>query len=299
MARIELAGIQKRWGKVVGVRDVNIDIADEEFVVFLGPSGCGKTTTMRMLLNLVRPSSGAARVFGVDSKQLGPPELRRIGYVSESMELPLWMTVQGYADYCRPFYPTWDDELASRSIEEFSLPRDRELKSLSRGMRMKAALVGMVSYRPELMLLDEPFTGLAPLVRDEFIRGLLQLTDEEGWSVLLSSHDIDEVERLADRVVLIDAGKKRLDEPTGDLLEKCRRVDVFCSEEILDELEVSSSWYGFRKAGRSASFGLTLTEPEWESEVRSRIPAVERVETNPMTLREVFVMMAKRFRIES
>ena len=109
-----------------------------------------------MVMNMVRPSGGRATILGTDSLRLGPPQLERIGYVSENQELPEWMTVQELIDYCRPFYPAWDDDLCRRLIRQFNLPLARQLKTFSRGMKVKAALLSSLSYRPELMILDEP-----------------------------------------------------------------------------------------------------------------------------------------------
>ncbi len=118
----------------------------------------------------------------------------------ENQRLPEWMTVEQLINFCRPMYPTWDPAFCTKLLEEFDLPLDRKLKHLSRGMKMKAALLTSLAYRPRLLVLDEPFSGLDPLVRDEVIRGMLELTEQENWTVLISSHDIDEVERLADWV---------------------------------------------------------------------------------------------------
>lgn len=296
---IETESLSKRYGKTLAVDDLSFTAVAGQVTAFLGSNGAGKTTTIQTLLNLQRPTSGTARIFGVDSRKIGPEQLRNIGYVSENMEMPLGMTVMGFLDYCRPFYPSWDDDFAAQLLEEFQLPTDRKLRHLSRGMRMKAALIGGIAYRPKLVILDEPFSGLDPLVRDEFIRGLLRMTGEEGWTVLLSSHDIDEVERLADRVILIDSGKKRLDEPTSELLEKCRRVDVFCNDRIPDDLGIPPDWHGYHQNGRVAGFGVSEADSDLESKVRAILPLVDRIETRSMSLREVFVMMAEHYRLDS
>lgn len=296
---IEVEHLTKRFGKTIAVDDLSFTVPEGQVTAFLGSNGAGKTTTIQTILNLHRPTEGSTRLFGTDSKKSGPPELREIGYVSENMELPLWMTVQQYLNYCRPFYPTWDDSFSERLVEEFQLPPDRKLRNLSRGMRMKAALIGGIAYRPKLVILDEPFSGLDPLVRDEFIRGLLRMTGDEGWTVFLSSHDIEEVERLADHVLLIESGKKRIDQPTAHLLSKCRRIEVFADNEIPETLQTPDEWHNFRSNARSAIFGISSAPEEIEEIVRSVIPAVNRIEVREMSLREVFVMMASRFRIES
>lgn len=298
---IEIRDLTKRFGRHPAVDQLSFDVPAGQVTAFLGSNGAGKTTTIQMLMNLLRPNGGSAEILGVDSTKLAPEQLRRIGYVSENMELPLWMTVWKFLDYCRPFYPGWDEKFCQQLIDEFRLPLDRKLKHLSRGMRMKAALIGGIAYRPELVILDEPFSGLDPLVRDEFIRGLLNLTGTEGWTVLLSSHDIDEVERLADRVILIDDGKKRIDEDVADLLGKSRRVEVFCGDKLGDETpeKIPDHWLGYRQAGRTVTFGVSDSPAtDLDAEIRHILPATERVIVHEMSLREVFVMMAERFRLE-
>src|SRR5688572_14823493 len=136
-----------------------ISFTVEEGTVFalLGPNGAGKTTTIRALMNIIRPSSGKARVLGVDSRRLGRSELENIGYVSENQQLPLWMTLAELLAYCRPFYPTWDDALCRKLADDFGLSPDQKIGRMSRGMRVKAALVSALAYRPRLLVLDEPF----------------------------------------------------------------------------------------------------------------------------------------------
>lgn len=203
-----------------------------------------------------------------------------------------------FIDYCRPFYPTWDDDFCKQLLEEFQLPLDRKLRNLSRGIRIKAALIGGIAYRPKLVILDEPFSGLDSLVRDEFIRGLLRMRGEEGWTVFLSSHDIEEVERLADRVILIDSGRKRIDESIEKLLKKCRHVDVTCAEDPPD-FELPADWMGFHQLGRTLSFGVASANGNLEEKVRAAIPDAERIEARKMSLCEAFVMMAEQFRLEN
>ena len=293
---IEIRNLTKRFGKTVAVDDLSLTVPEGQVTAFLGSNGAGKTTTIQTLMNLHRPSDGSAEVLGIDSRKLGPAQLREIGYVSENMDLPLWMTVDRFMKYCAPFYPTWDEDFANQLLDEFELPRDRRLRNLSRGMKMKAALIGGIAYRPRLVILDEPFTGLDPLVRDEFIRGLLQLTGEEGWTVFLSSHDIDEVERLADRVVLIDSGKKKMEESVPALLESCRRYEVFFANDPGEAPSPPRHWMDFRVAGRTASFAVAKKVPE--ADIRSHFGErkIARITEREMSLREVFVAMAANWR---
>lgn len=292
---ITVTQLQKHFGKTAAVDGLSFSVPKGQVTAFLGANGAGKTTTIQTLMNLHRPTGGGATILGVDSRRLGPDQLQQIGYVSENMELPLWMTVKSFLNYCQPFYPDWDNEFALQLLEEFQLPLDRKLRNLSRGMRMKAALIGGIAYRPKLVVLDEPFSGLDPLVRDEFIRGLLRLTGEEGWTVFLSSHDIEEVERLADRVVLIDSGKKKLEESVADLLDTSRYVEMHFHEPP-ENFTPPEEWMSYRQAGRNASFAVSDFDGD-EQAITDLFPAglIQRVNVREMSLREVFVSLAAKW----
>src|SRR3954471_4244089 len=220
---IETDKLTRRFGRTEAVHELTLAVPEGSVCALLGANGAGKSTTIKLLMNLLAPTAGSGRVLGVDTRKLGERERAQIGYVSENQQMPLWMTVRQLLDYCRPFYPTWDRALEKTLLAQFALPEDRKLKHLSRGMLMKAALLSSLAYRPKLLVLDEPFSGLDPLVREEFVRGVLEVSESGSWTVLVSSHDIEEVERLCDRVVLLDAGRKSLDETTDSLQSRFRR----------------------------------------------------------------------------
>src|SRR5207302_1002119 len=188
----------------------------------IGPNGAGKTTTIKLLMNILRASSGTAEVLGIDSRRLGPREFARVGYCSENQQMPDWMTVDYFLRYLRPFYPQWDMSLEEELVRQFELPRDRKLRHLSRGMRMKAALASSLAYRPELIVLDEPFTGLDALVRDELIGGLLERA--EGTTILISSHDLADIESFASHIGYLDQGRLRFSEELETLSARFREI---------------------------------------------------------------------------
>ncbi len=256
----------------------------------LGPSGAGKSTALKIALNLLQPTSGRVEVLGVDSRKLGTAQLARIGYVAEGMELPDWMSVDGFLDWCRPLYPTWDAQLETTLLQRFSLPGERKLKDLSRGQRMKAALIAAMAYRPQLLVLDEPFSGLDPLVRDEFITGLLELAEGEGFTVVLSSHDIEEVARLADHVVLLKEGRVLLDEDSADLLARHRRVELVLPPDCGSLPKLPSTWLAPQKTGRVLRFTDTAYDPTvLERQLEELFPDGPPANVAPLTLREIFV----------
>ena len=204
---IDTVELSRRFGRRVAIDGVNLQVKSGSIFALVGPNGAGKTTTVKLLLNLLRPTGGRALVLGTDSRRLTPRELARIGDVSENQQLPDWMTPEQLIAWARPFYPTWDDKLCRKLQDDLAIEPRTPLRVLSRGTRMKAALLVSLAYRPELITLDEPFSGLDPLVRDELIRALLELTGEYHWATLISSHDIDEVERLADTIAFIENGR--------------------------------------------------------------------------------------------
>lgn len=226
---IETVDLTRRFGRLDAVEGLNLEVPSGSLFAFVGPNGAGKTTTIKMLLNLLKPTSGKAIVLGTDSRRIGPRELARIGYVSENQELPDWMTVDQLIAYARAFYPSWDAALCQKLRRDLDLTSRLPVRSFSRGMRMKAALLVSLAYRPELVVLDEPFSGLDPLARDELIRALLEMTGEHNWTTLISSHDIDEVERLADSIAFIDHGRIFIIESVQELVAKYRRPlrDIF------------------------------------------------------------------------
>jgi ABC-2 type transport system ATP-binding protein len=247
-------------------------------------------------MNLLTPSAGSARVLGVNSRRLGPAQFAQIGYVSENQQLPLWMTVQCLLDYCRPFYPTWDRDLERTLISQFDLPLNRKLRQLSRGMLMKAALLSSMAYRPRLLVLDEPFSGLDPLVREEFVRGVLEASVSGDWTILISSHDIEEVERLADRVIFLDRGRLHLSEDAESLMSRFRRVEVQHAGESASPPDGVLEW---ERSGVLTRFVETrYSGEESERGWGERFPGAI-VTAQPMTLREIFLTFARGSRSTS
>ena len=291
---IETAGLSRRFRKVEAIEDVSLRVPVGSIFALVGPNGAGKTTTIKVLMNLMRPSRGTATVLGVDSQRLDTATLQRIGYVSENQRLPEHLTPAQLLEFCRPFYPTWDTALAARLQSTLNLPMTGRLRTLSRGTRMKAALLSALAFRPELLVLDEPFSGLDPLVRDELIQALLELAGDRDrpWTVFVSSHDIEEVERLADTVAFLDNGRIVLAEPVAQLLQRFRLVEVIAADDAPLAAASEPGWIQRGVAGRTLRFIDTRHAPESSARITARYPGAD-VRTHPMTLREIFVALAR------
>jgi ABC-2 type transport system ATP-binding protein len=293
MNAIETHALTRRFGRLDAVEQLDLRVPAGSIFALIGPNGAGKTTTIKLLMNLIRPTRGSASVLGTDARRLGSAQFQRIGYVSENQQLPTWMTPADLLAYCRPFYPTWDVALCDRLAQQLDLDASARLGSLSRGTRMKAALLSSLAYRPELVVLDEPFTGLDPLVRDELIRALLELPDDTPRTVLVSSHDIEEVERLADWIGFIQRGRLVFAEPVSDVLGRFRLIEVIGPSDVTPQFVAGPGWQLQGAAGRTLRFIDSNFAADREPQIAGAYPGYE-LRSSPLSLREIFVAHARR-----
>jgi ABC-2 type transport system ATP-binding protein len=205
-AVIDIREVTRRFGAKAALDRVSLVVPRGSVFGLVGANGAGKTTLIRHVLGLLRAQTGKVRVFGRDPVADPPGVLSRIGYLSEENDLPGWMRVGELMRYSRAFYPRWDDAYAEELRQTFELPAAARVGGLSKGQRARAGLLIALAYRPELLVLDEPSSGLDPLVRRDILEAIIRTIAEEGRTVLFSSHLLDEVERVSDHVALIDNG---------------------------------------------------------------------------------------------
>ena len=294
MNALETQALARKFWRKEAVRGIDLAVPEGSIYAFLGPNGAGKTTTIKMLMNLLRPSAGTAAVLGVPSTRLRARHFEEIGYVSEDQEMPEWTTVAGLLSYLKPFYPSWDEELCGQLLERFELPLNRKLKHLSRGMKMKARLVSSIAYRPKLLVMDEPFSGLDPLVRDQLVEGILELGDRDGWTVLISSHDLAEVENLCSHVGFLSLGLLRLSESLESVLDRFREVEVVFDESPERRPVLPLDWLDIQQSGRTLRFVMPDFDGERSPEkLRGVFPGLGDLTVRPMTLRAIFTALAR------
>jgi ABC-2 type transport system ATP-binding protein len=284
--------LTKKFRRVEALRGLDLEVPQGAVYALVGPNGAGKTTAIKILMNIFGATSGRAEVLGMDSTRIRERQFASIGYVSENQELPEWMKVGAFLSYLRPFYPTWDRDLESALVSQFDLPLERKLRNLSRGMRMKAALAGSLAYHPKLIVLDEPFTGLDPLVRDELIQGLLERAEES--TILISSHDLGEIESFASHVGYLEEGRLRFSEELATLVERFREVELtFDGPQTLPS-KVPDTWMHLNSSAAVVRFIESRFDAERTSaEARSVFGEARNVSFNPMSLRSIFLAMAK------
>ena len=192
----------------------------------LGRNGAGKTTAIRALLGLLTPTRGRVRVLGQDAMSLAPRDRARIAYVGEGHPLPRWMRVRDVVSFQAATFPTFDRALCRQWLARFQLPERRRVFQLSRGMRAQLALAVALAPRPELVVLDDPALGLDTVARREFLEVMIDLIQEEGRTLLFTSHVLTDVERVADRIALIDRGVLRIDAPLDEVQRRVRRYTL-------------------------------------------------------------------------
>src|SRR5580700_1526169 len=253
--RPQMIGVRNLWkkfGRFDTLRGLSFDAPEGSAFALIGANGAGKTTTIKVLMNILEPTNGRATLLGVDSRKMSPRELAQIGYVSENQDMPSRLTVEEYVAYLRPFYPTWDRDLEASIARQLRLPLERKIGDLSHGMRMKMALMCALPYRPKLLILDEPFSGLDPLVRDEFMEGLLEQAGE--MTILISSHELGEIDGVATHVAFIDEGKLLFEESMNDLIGRFRQVQVTLEREASAPSRLPPDWLQVRTMGNVLEF---------------------------------------------
>jgi ABC-2 type transport system ATP-binding protein len=283
--------LEMYFGRVHALRGADLVVKEGSATALLGANGAGKSTLIRILMNLYQPSRGTATVLGVDSRRLTPHELRHIGYVAESQEMPERFTTTAYLNYLRPFYPSWDRDLELALLRRFDLPRYQNIGHLSHGMRMKLRLLCALAFHPTLLILDEPLSGLDPMSRDDLVESLLG--NAEGVTILISSQEVNEIEGLATHVALLDGGQFVLQETTQTLTDRFREVRVTLDREAMPPLRIDPSWMQLQTSGNVLSFVEgDFSEDKFE-QVKSRFHDARWVEVQPMGLRSIFSTLAR------
>lgn len=293
MPMVEVNRVSYSYWRTAALRGVELDIPAGAVYVLVGPNGAGKTTLLQVLMGLRRAQSGHASVLGRDCRRLTAADRQRVSFVGEGQEMPGWMRLNQVEAFLSPLYPSWDRGLANDLRDRFSLDSTRTLNRMSRGEKMKAALLCALAPRPELLVMDEPFAGMDALVRDDLVRGVLQAAGAEGWTVLISSHDIAEVEMFADWVGVIQRGRMRLSEPMDRLHQRYRHVEVQLAPDATN-VPLQRNWLAVERNGRLLTFiAETDGGDDAQAALLAQLAGATQCEVRDATLREVFLALAR------
>lgn len=218
--------LTKYYGGKRVVNGLNLSIEEGSVYALLGRNGAGKSTTIKMLMGLVHPDFGSATVLGDDAHNMSAETRAQIAWVGEGHPLYRWMTIDGAINFAKPFYPVWHDDLVEQVIDHFKLPRKRRLYRLSNGQRAQVSLALAVASDPRLLILDDPTIGLDTVVRRDFLESMIQIIQQEGRTILFSSHILSDVDRVADHIGIMLDGVLRVDAPTEGFRDALRKVVV-------------------------------------------------------------------------
>ena len=286
---IEIADLHKSYDGVEAVAGLNLTVPRGAICGLLGRNGAGKTTTIKMLLGMVRPTSGTVRVFGLraDDPKTSVEIRRRTSFVSDDKDLYDALTVNEIIRFTAAFYPHWNDELAEEYLEKFALPETRPAKKLSRGMRAKLALLLALSSGTELLILDEPTAGLDPAVTDELLKALVAHVARGQLTVFLSSHHLADIEQIADRVAIIDRGRAVLSGELDDIRGSFRRIQIVFDGDAPDVALRSPGVIRVQRQGRV----LTVLSSAGADGVRAEVAVLNPVSVDelPVTLKDIFL----------
>jgi ABC-2 type transport system ATP-binding protein len=285
---IETADLRKQYTGVEALRGVSLEVPAGSIYGFLGRNGAGKTTTLKTLLGMTRPTSGTARVFGLaaDSPAQSVEIRRRTGFVNDTKDLYDYMTVGEMVRFTATFFPRWNRELEQRYLRKFDLPLDREVKALSLGMRTKLALLLALCRGAELLMLDEPTSGLDPAMTEEVLQALVTHVAGEETTVFFSSHQIAEVDQIADHIAIVDRGRIVLAGALDDVRERYQRVQLVFAGDAPGVQLKSPGVVRVNRQGRVLTI-LTSDREPLMAEVRSLSPV--SVESSPVMLKDIFL----------
>jgi ABC-2 type transport system ATP-binding protein len=266
---LETENLTKYYGSRLALDHLDSKIPKGCICGFLGRNGAGKTTAIKLMLGLLRPTSGSSRIFGCDSQSLTSAVRQRVGYVSEGHRLPGWMSIDYLEKFQSAFFPgQWDDRFFADMIEYFGLPRKQKMKHLSNGERAQVSLALTLAPNPELLIMDDPTLGLDAAIRRQFLEGMIELIMHQGRTVLFSSHILGDVERVADRIVVIDRGVLRADCALERFRESVKKVEMVFADSVPENIDIDGMLH-FKKEGREIEIVLVgadeQTIKDWAS----------------------------------
>jgi ABC-2 type transport system ATP-binding protein len=290
---VDVNDLSRSFGPSPALDRVSFRATAGQVYGLVGANGAGKTTLLKHLLGQLRASTGTVRVFGLDPALDPVGVLGRVGYLSEEHELPEWMRVDELMGYTQAHRPTWDASYARELLETFALDPAKKIKELSKGMRAQAGLIAAVAHRPELLILDEPSSGLDALVRRDILDAIVRTVADDGRTVIFSSHLLDEVERMSDHVTLIHQGRVTLSGGLDEVRGAYHRSRVHFVDH-LDKPPVLETALVMEGGGRAWSVVHSGSLDQFRQSVVSR--GGEVVESRDATLEEIFLARAGRER---
>jgi ABC-2 type transport system ATP-binding protein len=286
---VAVTNLSRSFGGKKALNDVTLAVSRGCVFGLVGENGAGKSTLIKHLLGLWRAETGSVRVFGLDPVSEPPAVLGRIGYLSENPDLPGWMRVAELLRYTEAFYPRWSTTYAEQLLEQFGLDVDARVKTLSKGQHARLGLIAAEAHRPDLLILDEPSSGLDPIVRRDILEAIIRTVTDEGRTVIFSSHLLDEVERVSDHVAMLHRGTLKLCGPLDDITARHRRILLRFD---ITHAEAPIVPGAIRIGGMGREWTVIVDAARVPAPAMARSVGASIVEDSPATLDEIFVAHA-------
>jgi ABC-2 type transport system ATP-binding protein len=281
-----MQNVSKRFRKTKALDNVTVDVMPGRIIGLLGANGCGKSTLLRHMIGLYLPNGGQCVTFGVEAKSLTPNELGRIGYVHQEGELLEWMKVKQLIRYVSAYYPMWNEELEQEFIKDFDLDLNQRVGSLSPGQRQKLSILLAVGFEPELLILDEPASGLDPIARSKFLDMLLGIIQDDSRTVIISSHILSDVEKVIDHAIIMDKGQVLTDESFDSLRERFMKVTL---TSLGDAIPSKLGFERVLQCQRSESRVIVTVEDYTADEITTIAESINcTAEMSPLPLDDIY-----------
>ncbi len=285
---METRGLTKYYDSTLALDHLDLKIPRGCICGFIGRNASGKTTAIKLMLGLLKPTAGSSWLLGCDSQQLTPAIRQRIGYVTEGHRLFQWMTINELEKFQRPFFPgRWDDKLFADMIDYLGLPRDKQIKHLSIGQRAQVSLAITLAPNPELLIMDDPTLGLDAAVRHQFLEGMIALILHEGRTVFFSSHILTDVDRVADRIVVIDRGVLRANCSLEQFRAAVKKVRLSFAESVPAEVDIEGLLH-YRRSEKELELILVGTDDD-RIDDWAKTAGAEKYQIVKMNLEEQFI----------
>lgn len=283
---IKASKLTKRFRRTLAVDNLDLEVPWGSIYGLLGRNGAGKTTTIKMLLGLLPITSGKTTVLGYSSKRESLKIKAEVGYVPEIQKMYDWMSISEIIKFTSAFYPTWNHGVAEELLDRLHLERDKKIKQLSKGMVAKVSLILALAHEPRVLILDDPTSGLDPVVRREFLESIVELAQKEGRTIFFSSHLLGDIERICDRVGIISHGRMRVEARVDDLKSSVRKILVRFDDGVPAHLKVDR----IINQERSGS-SLSITVENYSDDILEQIKSyrTKSIQFVDLSLEDIFV----------
>ncbi len=283
---IEIENLTIRFGRLTAVDHLNLEVEEGTIFGFLGENGAGKTTTIRVLMGLLRPTEGSVQVLGENPLGGNPKLLQRVGYVSDDRSMYRWMKVSEALRFNAGLFEKWDNVYAQQLLKDLELDPNQRVKQLSRGQVAKLALLCSLAPRPELLVLDEASSGLDPMVRRSILEKLIDVSSSQGTTIFLSSHLLEEVDRVAEKIAILARGKL-ITQGNKDTVRSSLKRIVFNIGQEISENGIAKDWIlANREVGQERQIIVRDLDDERLAFLKETLGHAPQV--HEMTLEDVF-----------